>query len=89
MGERRGRPSADNVQDFAPSHDGRKTREIVAEKAGFGNAETYRQAKAVVNCGVDELVKAMDAGDVSISAAAVIAKQAKSVTNCYKMLQNG
>jgi len=49
MGERRGgdygnQYTGGKVQDFAPSHDGRKTREIVAEKAGFGNAETYRQA---------------------------------------------
>lgn len=55
--ERRGRPKADNgqaglleqenVQNFAQL-DGQKSRQIAAEKSGFGNAETYRQAKAVV-----------------------------------------
>lgn len=75
MGNRRGvnQHTKEDVQDFA--HAGRKTREIVAEKAGFGNAETYRQAKTVVEKGVPELVDAMDRGDVSISAAATIAKQ--------------
>lgn len=75
MGNRQGR---DNPQNFA-EYKGRETREIVAEKAGFGNAETYRQARNVVQRGVPELVEAMDRGDVSISAAATIAKQPAEV----------
>lgn len=47
MGERRGgdygnQHTGGKVQDFADSQKGKTTREIVAEKAGFGNAETYR-----------------------------------------------
>jgi len=53
---------------------GQKTREIAAEKAGFGSEFTYRQAKSVVAQGTPELIEAMDRGDVSISAAATIAK---------------
>lgn len=61
------------VQKVAHESDGAKTRDIAAKKAGFGNAETYRQAKKVVDKGVPELVEAMDAGEVSISAAAKVA----------------
>lgn len=46
---------------------------IVAERAGFGNAETYRQAKKVVDEGAPELIEAMDRGIVSIFAASQIA----------------
>jgi len=67
MGERRGRPSEDNVQNLAP-FEGVKTREIAAQRAGFGNPETYRQARSVVASGTPALVEAMDAGRVSISA---------------------
>lgn len=70
---------SNQVQNFALDKRGRKTREIVAEKAGFGNAETYRQARNVVQRGVPELVEAMDRGDVSISAASTIAKQSPEV----------
>jgi hypothetical protein len=50
------------VQNFAQAATGQKTREIAAEKAGFGNAETYRQAKTVVQNASPELVEAMDNG---------------------------
>jgi hypothetical protein len=46
-----------------------------AEIAGFSNKETSRQAGKVVDNGTPELVKAMDNGDISIDAAAQIAKQ--------------
>jgi ParB family chromosome partitioning protein len=77
--ERRGRPKAEtgqgeliepeNVQDFAQL-EGRKSREIAAEKAGFGNPETYRQARKVTEEAIPELVDAMDKGDIAISTAA-------------------
>ena len=35
---------------------GKETRQVAAEKAGFGNAETYRQAKTVVTQAEPELV---------------------------------
>jgi hypothetical protein len=46
-----------------------------AEIAGFSNKETSRQATKVVANGTPELVKAMDNGDISIDAAAQIARQ--------------
>jgi ParB family transcriptional regulator, chromosome partitioning protein len=75
IGDRRGGnqyQAKEHVQNFAQA-DGQKTRQLAAEKAGFGNAETYRQAKAVVTNGTPELIEAMDRGDVAISTAAVIA----------------
>lgn len=52
VGERRGR---DNVQNFA-QYEGEKTRDLAAKRAGFGNAETYRQAKTVTTHGAPEAV---------------------------------
>jgi len=52
---------------------GKKTREAAAEKAGFGNDTTYRQAAKVVQNGTPKLVQAMDDGKVSISAASILA----------------
>ena len=74
LGERRGRPS-ENVQNSAQFDAGTKTRALAAERAGFGNHQTYRQAKAVVESGSPELVEAVDEGEVSVSAAAEIARQ--------------
>ena len=70
MGERRGRPKADNC----PELKGSETRDIAAKKAGFGSGKSLERAKAVVDHGAPELVDAMDRGDVSVSAAAVVAK---------------
>jgi ParB-like chromosome segregation protein Spo0J len=52
---------------------GIETAQIAAKGAGFGNAETYRQAKCVVEGGAPKLIEAFDAGAVSISAAKVLA----------------
>jgi ParB-like chromosome segregation protein Spo0J len=71
LGERRGR---DN-REYIPELQGRRTTELAAEKAGFGNRKTYEQAKKVVDRGAPELVDAMDAGEISISAASVIATE--------------
>ena len=46
-----------------------KTADIAARKSGFGSAETFERAKAVVDTAIPELVEAMDQGKVSISAA--------------------
>jgi ParB family chromosome partitioning protein len=73
LGERRGRPSEENPQHVA-EYSGRETRDIAAGKSGFGNAETYRQAKAIVEKGTPELVEAVDRGDVSIRAAAELSR---------------
>lgn len=60
--ERRGRPSNEIVVNCSQFEPGRKSREIAAEKAGFGSHMTYRRAKRVVEKGAPELVDAMDAG---------------------------
>jgi hypothetical protein len=49
---------------------GEKTRDIAAQKAGFDSSHAYRLAKTVVERGAPNVVEAMDAGEVSISAAA-------------------
>jgi ParB family chromosome partitioning protein len=54
---------------------GVETREVAAAKAGFDSASTYVRAKKVVEKAVDQVVAQMAAGDLSISAAAVIAEQ--------------
>jgi DNA modification methylase len=52
---------------------GKRTRETAANKAGFGNDKTYRQAAKVVQNGTARLIQAMDSGRVSISAASILA----------------
>jgi ParB family chromosome partitioning protein len=58
---------------------GKRTREAAAEKAGFGNDKTYRQAAKVVLNGTPRLIQAMDAGKVSISAASILVDMAGSL----------
>jgi len=61
LGNRRGsnqyQVKGELPQNFAEAA-GKETREIAADKAGFGNAETYRQAKTVVQNASPELVEA-------------------------------
>jgi N6-adenosine-specific RNA methylase IME4 len=76
LGKRRGQRSVRVVQNFAQLK-GHKTREIAAAKAGFGNAETYRQAKLIATSGAPELIAAVDAGEISVYAGAAIAKLPK------------
>lgn len=54
---------------------GKETLEIAASKSGFGNKETYRQAKTVTENATPELIEAMDKGDIAISTAAKLAGQ--------------
>ncbi len=70
--ERRGRPSDEIVENF-PQFDGKKSRDLAAEKAGFGNGKTYQQAKKVVDTATPEVVESMDSGNLSINAAAKVA----------------
>ena len=78
IGKRQGKKvDAQLVEHIPQVQPGVKTREIAAKKAGFGNTRTYDQAKSVTEIGQPRLVEAMDRGEVSISAAAVIAKQPK------------
>src|SRR5262249_36121484 len=69
IGNRRGQ----RVQKIAQVGPGRKTRDAAAGRAGFGNHETYRQARKVVESGKSRLIQAMDGGRVSISAASILA----------------
>ena len=61
------------MQNFAQGGPGQKTRDAAAERAGFGNHETYRQAAKVVGNGTSRLIQAMDGGRISISAASILA----------------
>ena len=61
------------VENFPQVETGQKSRQIAADKAGFGNETTYRQAKAVVATAAPELVAAMDREEVAISTAAKLA----------------
>src|ERR1019366_3942891 len=49
-----------------------RTDDYVAEKAGFGNHETYRQAAKVVANGTPRLIQEIEDGRVSISAASIL-----------------
>ena len=55
----------------------KEMRQKIATAAGFGNETTMRQAQTVIDKGVAELKAAMDSGDLSTSAAAMIASQPK------------
>lgn len=79
LGNRRGlRTDLGLVQEIAQVEPGAKTRELAAEKAGFGNPETYRQAKKVVDQAAPEIVAAVDAGTISVSLAAQVAELPKA-----------
>ena len=69
QGQRTDRQPVGKVPQVEP---GKKTREAAAEKAGFGNDKTYRQAAKVVQNGTPTLIQAMDEGRVSISAASIL-----------------
>ena len=67
VGNRRGQRTDQLVGKIPQVTPGKKTREVAAEKAGFGNDKTYRQAAKVLQKGSAKLVQAMDQGRVSIS----------------------
>ncbi|MCK6500130.1 MAG: ParB/RepB/Spo0J family partition protein [Nitrospira sp.] len=64
LGERRGRPKKD--ESGKPN---RLSDQVAWKRAGFGNQETYRQAKAVVDIGDADLIAQMDNEELSINAA--------------------
>jgi hypothetical protein len=66
--------TATRLSDILPKS-GRRFRfeYAAAERAGFGNHETYRQAAGVVESGTARLIQAMDEGRVSIAAASILA----------------
>jgi len=76
IGDRQGQRSDLGLpRNCAEVASGMETRKIAAAKAGFDSKDTYERAKRVVEKAVDQVVAQMDAGDLSISAAAVIAEQ--------------
>ena len=72
QGQRTDKELPPNLAEVAP---GVETRDVAAKRAGFGGHSTYEQAKKVVEKAVDQVIAQMDSGDLSISAAAVIAEQ--------------
>ena len=74
LGSRQGQRTDVELRENIPEV-GARTTEIAAEKAGFGNRKTYEQAKKVVQSAEPEVAAAMDSGDLSISAAAVVADE--------------
>lgn len=80
LGNRVGNPNFRDitiVENFPQLDKGEKTRDIAAKASGFGNGKTYEQAKQVVNEAAPELVRAMDEGKASISAANTLLKLPK------------
>lgn len=76
LGNRAGfRTDLEPVDNCPQVERGTKTREIAAEKAGFDSYKTYERAKKVVEKAVDKIVAQMDSGELSISAASLIADQ--------------
>ena len=76
IGKRQGQRTDTKLPpDLAEVPPGVETRDLAAKRAGFGGHTTYELAKKVTELGAPELVAAMDAGEVSIGAAAVIAEQ--------------
>lgn len=76
IGNRQGQRTdlTEPLQNFAEVAPGQTTREAIAKAAGFGNAETYRQARTVVEKADPALVEAMDQGEIAISTAANLAE---------------
>ena len=70
VGNRQGQRTDKPLQVFAEVEPGQTNRELAADKAGFGNPETYRQAKKIVADATPSVVDAVDSGEVSINLAA-------------------
>lgn len=73
LGSRQGQRTDKQLPENFPGVRKGDTRDLAAKAAGFGNGKTYEQAKTVIESGVPELVAAVDAGKVSVSAAATVA----------------
>ena len=70
--ERRGNPQFSAI---AEDRELGNTVDLAARRAGFTSAETFERAKTVIERGAPEVIAAMDAGELSISAAAAISTQ--------------
>jgi ParB-like chromosome segregation protein Spo0J len=74
LGRRQGQRTDLEPPDNCPEV-GAETRDLAAQRAGFGSGKTYERARRVVTQGASELVAAMDSGKASVSAAATLATQ--------------
>lgn len=74
LGKRQGRPSHEKVDNCPQFPVGLKTRDIAAQRSGFSTGKQYERAASVISLGAPELVAAMDADELSISAAEAIAR---------------
>ena len=74
LGRRQGQRTDLEPPDNCPEV-GAETRDLAAQRAGFGSGKTYERARRVVTHGAPELVAAMDSGKASVSAAATLATQ--------------
>jgi|GEM_PF-3045504 len=72
-GGRAGKGDKQLPHNCAEVRPGQETRDVASKAAGFKNRETYRRAAKVVDKGSPKLKEAMDAGSVSIAAAAEVA----------------
>jgi ParB-like chromosome segregation protein Spo0J len=70
--ERRGRPSG-AIVDSGPRFPAGRSRDIAAQRAGFGSAHTLRLARQLADNGIPELVTAVDNGEMTITAGARLA----------------
>jgi ParB-like chromosome segregation protein Spo0J len=58
-----------------------RSDDIAAKRAGFGNRQTYRQAKTIIESCTPDVIGALDDGRLSISAASVLADEKPSLQN--------
>ena len=66
---------------------GKETLEIAASKSGFGNKETYRQAKTVTENATPELIEAMDKGDLLRSEKSSLPMGHTRIRRCGELLK--
>lgn len=62
-------------ENFPQVAKGQKTRQVAATAAGFGNDRTYEAAKKVIAKAVPGVLEALDKGDLSVAAAALVVDQ--------------
>jgi len=86
LGDRRGTnqyTEKEDCQNFGEAISGKRKDDIAAEQAGFGNKETYRQAKKVVESGIPEIIEKMDNGEIAVSVAAVAITSCSGPADCF------
>lgn len=83
----RERMETGGTQNFAEGEKG-EAAGITAKESGFGNKETYRQAKYIAENADEEIIKALDEGKLSINRAYKTLKQQKEeIEQSYKILE--